>query len=145
MTCQNLIDYRAQWKCSYIRTTLQRAPCGSKYTKIKHDPKSRFWKKNCPKIERFKENVLVNFFFRCRWKSSSERLSPELSDSYEDVNIARRRELGDDYDVQCPDYVTTMQQADSWLKDGRSETRNRKQGMIWSGLAKLRFEEFCFS
>ena len=61
-----------------------KGPVWFQYTKIKHDPKSRFWKENCQKVERFKENVLVNFFF-----DVDESQVPK---DY----FALKRELGDD-------------------------------------------------
>ena len=145
LRAQNLIDYKAQ---ESVRTYGQRIYKGPRV--VSNTPKLNMTqnqdseKKIARKIDRFfEENVLVELFDVDEIQSS-ERLLRELSDSYEDVNIALRRELGGDYDAQYPDYNTIMQKIDTWLKDSRTETRNRKQSVIQSGLAKLRIEEEFF-
>ena len=97
------------------------------------------------KIKRFLDENVVSEFFDIEEIEGSAGSLRELLESYEDLHMELRNELGDsDYSDSYKYYDETMQKISQWLKDSKAEIRRRKSQVLDREKDKLRVEEEFF-
>ena len=88
-------------------------------------------KKLSSKIKRFLDENEISEFFDLEEIEGSAGSLRDLLESYEDLHIELRNELGDsDYSETYKHYDETMQKISQWLKDSKAEIRRRKSQVL---------------
>ena len=110
------------------------------------DRKKDSEKKIASRIDRFlTQNADLSEFFDLDEIDGSIRELRELLESYEDLHIELKGELGDqEYSETYDEYSKNVQKMEEWLKKSRTEVRSRKQKFLCKGRDSLRIEEEFF-